>query len=101
MNLKVKELIMTWAKLVVEEHKAFFELGIDMIFCCDDHAYKGRTMISPKNFEEFVEREFRSGGGFLVAVQAVEITSFRDVPSQHERPPVHCSKRYCAFPRLS
>lgn len=55
----VKDLIMAWTNLTIEEHKCFFEKGIDMMFICDDHAFKDRVMINPKQFEEFVEPAYK------------------------------------------
>ena len=55
----VKNLIDTWCKLTIEEHKCFFETGIDMMFICDDYAQKGRLMINPKVFIEFIEPAYK------------------------------------------
>ncbi len=55
----VKDLISTWAKLTMEEHKCFFEQGIDIMFVCDDYAQKNRLMISPAVFDEFFEPHYR------------------------------------------
>jgi uroporphyrinogen decarboxylase len=55
----VKDLIMAFTKVTKEDHERFFELGIDAIFVCDDHAFKNRTMLSPKQFEEFIEPAYK------------------------------------------
>jgi len=40
-------------------HKCLFEKGIDIVFICDDHAFKDRCMFSPKQFEEFLVPNFQ------------------------------------------
>jgi hypothetical protein len=55
----VKDLISSWAKLTIEEHKCFYEQGIDMMFVCDDYAQKNRLMMSPAVFNEFFEPKYK------------------------------------------
>ncbi|MHA1342256.1 MAG: uroporphyrinogen decarboxylase family protein [Promethearchaeota archaeon] len=51
----LKELFKIHKKLTIEQHKLLFEQGVEMVFICDDYAQKGRLMISPANFQEFIE----------------------------------------------
>ena len=55
----VKDLISAWVNITMEEHKCFFEQGIDIIFVCDDFAQKNRLMMSPSVFSEFFEPKYR------------------------------------------
>jgi hypothetical protein len=50
----IAELFHSLADITIEDHKRFFELGIDMMYICDDHAFKDRIFISPKQFQEFI-----------------------------------------------
>jgi hypothetical protein len=51
----VERLINTWCDVVIEEHHCIFEAGIPYVFICDDHAQKERLMMSPTDWERFVE----------------------------------------------
>ncbi len=48
------DLFMEWGRLTAEEFKCFFEQGVDLIFVCDDHAFKDRLMFSSAQYERFV-----------------------------------------------
>lgn len=50
----VSGLIDTYTKLTIEQHIQYFENGIDMMYMCDDQAFKDRHMISPTQWEQFV-----------------------------------------------
>jgi uroporphyrinogen decarboxylase len=50
----VKELMEIWTNLTIQDHTKYFERGIDMMFICDDQAFKDSHMISPKQCEEFI-----------------------------------------------
>ncbi len=54
-----KELLMTHVKNVAEAHKCYYELGIDMMMTCDDHALKNRSMFNPKQIKQFVEPAYK------------------------------------------
>ncbi len=55
----VTGLINAWCDLTIEEHKCIFEAGIPYAFVCDDHAQKDRLMMSPVDWERFVEPMYR------------------------------------------
>jgi hypothetical protein len=49
----VADLFLAWAKVAKESQTRLFEVGIDMVFFCDDHCYKDRCMMNPAQFERF------------------------------------------------
>lgn len=51
---EVADLFMAWGELTKEEHACFFEQGVDMIWTCDDHAFKDRLMFSPRQYDRFI-----------------------------------------------
>ncbi len=55
----VERLINAWCDVTIEEHKRIFEAGIPYVFVCDDHAQKDRLMMSPADWERFVEPVYR------------------------------------------
>jgi len=55
----VHDLINAWCDVVIEEHKCIFEHDIPYVFICDDHAQKERLMMSPKDWERFVEPVYK------------------------------------------
>ncbi len=50
-----KQLLMRLVKNVIEAHKCYYELGIDMMMTCDDHALKNSSMFNPEQIKEYVE----------------------------------------------
>ncbi len=54
----VKELHGAWSDIAIKMHTCLFEQGIDMVFICDDHAYKDRCMFSVKQFQELFVDNF-------------------------------------------
>lgn len=50
----VSGLVDAWTRITKKQHACLFEQGIDMVFICDDHAYKDRLMLSPKQYDQFV-----------------------------------------------
>ncbi|MHA1734276.1 MAG: uroporphyrinogen decarboxylase family protein [Promethearchaeota archaeon] len=70
----VAELFKAWGEVTKEEHKCFFEQGIDMIFTCDDHAFKDRLMFSRAQYDRFIypvykalaDNAHRHGAKFIV-----------------------------------
>lgn len=55
----VERLMNTWADVVIEHQNRLFELGIDMCFICDDHAFKNAMIFSPKYFKELIVPVYR------------------------------------------
>lgn len=55
----VKDMLHAWTNVAIGEHKCIFEQGIDMVFICDDHAFKDRIMMRPDDFREFIVPNFR------------------------------------------
>lgn len=56
---KFRKLNDAWVDLTIELHKCVFEVGMDMVFICDDHCYKDRCMFSPKQFKDFLVPNFK------------------------------------------
>lgn len=50
----LSELINAWVNHTIDQHTLFFEQGVDMMYICDDHAFKGASMISPKQWDQFL-----------------------------------------------
>ncbi len=50
----VKQLINAWKEKTMEVHTLLFERGMDIVFTCDDHAFKGQQIFSPKLWDELV-----------------------------------------------
>lgn len=50
----VKQLINAWKEKTIEIHSLLFEHGIDMVFTCDDHAFKGHQIFRPELWDELV-----------------------------------------------
>lgn len=51
--VEVEDLFKGWAKVAIETQTRLFEVGVDLVFFCDDHCYKDRCMMSPAQFEQF------------------------------------------------
>ncbi|HME52472.1 MAG TPA: uroporphyrinogen decarboxylase family protein [Candidatus Lokiarchaeia archaeon] len=50
----VKQLINAWKDKTIEIHNILFEHGMDMVFTCDDHAFKGHQIFRPELWDELV-----------------------------------------------
>ncbi len=48
----VRELHSAWTDVDIRMQTRLFEQGIDMVFICDDHAYKDRCMFSKSQFQD-------------------------------------------------
>jgi len=55
----VTALISAWCDVTIKEHTLIFEQGIPYVFICDDHAQKERLMMSPADWERFVEPVYK------------------------------------------
>lgn len=55
----VKRLHTAWTDLAIKQHKCIFEQGVDMCFICDDHAFKDRIMMHPRQFDQLVTPNFK------------------------------------------
>lgn len=50
----VKQLINAWKEKTIEIHTLLFEHGMDIVFTCDDHAFKGHQIFRPELWDELV-----------------------------------------------
>jgi len=50
----VKQLINAWKDKTIEIHTLLFEHGMDIVFTCDDHAFKGHQIFRPELWNELV-----------------------------------------------
>ncbi len=69
-----RDLLRAFTDITIEMHNCLFEQGFDLVFICDDHAFKDRCMFSPQQFETFLMPNFKRladnahkhGGKFLL-----------------------------------
>ncbi len=50
----IHDVMKEYAKTNIEIVKRFAEAGVDIVFYYDDLGFKGRSLLSPKNFREFI-----------------------------------------------
>ncbi len=55
----VKELARILGKITREFHNCLFEYGIDMVFICDDWAFKNKLIYNPKHWNEIVKPVYK------------------------------------------
>jgi hypothetical protein len=55
----LNELINTWVNLTITEHSLLFEQDVNMVFICDDHAFKNHSMISPAQWDKFLLEPYK------------------------------------------
>ena len=55
----VRELHAAWTDVDIQMQTRLFEQGIDMVFICDDHAYKDRCMFSKTQFQDLFVDNFK------------------------------------------
>ncbi|MHA1683435.1 MAG: uroporphyrinogen decarboxylase family protein, partial [Promethearchaeota archaeon] len=58
-----KRLVEAFGDLAVRIHDRLFEIGVDMVFICDDHCYKDRCMFKPSQFDELLVPNFKKMAG--------------------------------------